>query len=293
MQQSRFIDPQVLAAVKQLPLVARMVAEGFLQGLHQSPRQGSGIEFSQYRAYQPGDDLRQLDWKLLARSGKYFIKESESDTQMKLWLLLDTSASMQHQVQDALSKLDYARYLLASISYIARHQGDALGLLALNEEGVRALPMRQGGQQWQHLLWELEQVAAGGKFAFPAAQLRLLAHPAMIVVVSDFYAHNDELWETVKSLKTRKNEILCFHLMASDELQGTFPSDALLQDYETGLQVRASASQKAAYLKKMEAFLEECRQKAQKAQAHYTLLDTSQPLDSALSSYLRQRLKAF
>jgi uncharacterized protein (DUF58 family) len=169
------LTPELLYALRNLPLAARQAAEGFLAGAHASRRHGAGMEFSQYRPYQPGDDLRRLDWRLAARSDRYYLRESEVDTSLVVNLVLDASASMNHRDDNGLTKLDYARLLLAALAYLAQKQGDAVGLTLLSPGGLQHFPARADTRQLPRLYHALATAEATGTFPDTATLAPLTA----------------------------------------------------------------------------------------------------------------------
>ena len=171
----RFIDPRTLARVKNLPLIAKTVADGFLHGLQQSHQRGVGIEFSQYRAYEPGDPLSRIDWKLFARSDRYFVREAERESEIAMWFVLDASASMNLASESrpgAWTKFEYARHLLATLSYIGQQQGDHVGMLALSGDQQHLLPPASGERHWHRLLKQLIAKKAAKVFRIPVRSSR-------------------------------------------------------------------------------------------------------------------------
>ena len=171
----RFIDPTTLARVKDLPLVAQSVAEGFLSGIQPSQQRGVGIEFSQYRAYEAGDEPKRIDWKLFARSDRYFVREAERESEIATWIVVDCSRSMAQQSDaGAWSKSDYARHLAATLAYLAQRQGDLPGLALVNTEHVEVVPPSAGKRQWHRILTALHGVPAEGRFPDEAALLSMV-----------------------------------------------------------------------------------------------------------------------
>lgn len=163
---SRLLDPKILMAIKDLSLAAKTVVDGFMTGVNKSRIKGPGLEFSQYRSYQPGDDLRWLDWKMYGRSDRYYIRESEVETSISVRFLIDASGSMKHE-DSGYTKIDYARYLAASLAYLASLQGDAIGLYVFQNKGLFSLAARQDFQHLSRLFYQLEHIQAGGKFTSP------------------------------------------------------------------------------------------------------------------------------
>ena len=286
------LSPELLYRLRNLSLAARQAAEGFLNGAHASRRHGAGMEFSQYRPYQPGDDLRRLDWRLAARSDRYFLRESEVDTSLTVHLLLDASASMNHRDDNGLRKLDYARLLLAALAYLATQQGDAVGLSILSPNGLQHLPPRADARQLPRLYHALETAEAQGHF--PAAEtlapLRARRQRALTVCVSDLYEDGNEINALLTRLRATSGDVLLLHLMAHNELEFSYQGPVTFKDLETGQTLQIDASQqRSAYLQEMQQWLRATAQAAHRQGFDYHLLDTSQPLDGAMREFLRRR----
>ena len=286
------LTPELLHALRNLPLAARQAAEGFLAGAHASRRHGAGMEFSQYRPYQPGDDLRRLDWRLAARSDKYFLRESEVDTSVTVNLVLDASASLGHPDDNGLTKLDYARLLLAALAYLAQTQGDAVGLTLLLPDGLRQLPPRADARQLPRLYHALETVAATGTFPSAATLGPLTARRqrALTVCVSDLYEEQGEISRLLSRLRASTGDVLLLHLMAGNELRFSYKGSVTFRDLETGQTLQLDADQqRAAYQQQLQTWLRDTAQAARQQGLDYHLLDTSQPLDGALREFLKRR----
>ena len=286
------LTPELLHGLRNLSLAARQAAEGFLNGAHASRRHGAGMEFSQYRPYQPGDDLRRLDWRLAARSDRYYLRESEIDTSLTVHLLLDASASMNHRDDNGLRKLDYARLLLGALAYIATQQGDAVGLSILSPAGLRHLAPRADARQLPRLYHALETAEAAGRFptAETLAPLMARRQRALTVCVSDLYEEGQEINALLTRLRATSGDVLLLHLMAHNELQFSHSGAVTFRDLETGqtLQIDAAA-QRATYQQQLEQWLRDTAQNARRQGFDYHLLDTSQPLDVAMREFLRRR----
>jgi uncharacterized protein (DUF58 family) len=191
----QLLKPDVIGSVSGLALIARVVVDGYLSGLNHSRRLGPGMEFSQYRGYEPGDDMRLLDWKMLARSGRYYIKQSELETNIAVKFILDSSRSMLHE-ENSLSKMDYVRVLVASLAYLAQNQGDAVGLFALNDRNLHAIYPRVQKQHFNRLLQELIDIKNEGKWpADPKATEKLhdRSHKELIFFITDMYENTQNL----------------------------------------------------------------------------------------------------
>ena len=296
---SRLIDPRTLAALQNLPLLAKTVVDGFMTGYHQSLRRGAGMEFSQYKNYQPGDDLRQLDWKMFARSDRYYIREAEVDTGIAVRFVVDTSASMGHRdgTSGGISKLEYARFLVAALAHLAHTQGDAVGLFVLTDrEGhLVNLTPRHDAVHRQRFWHQLERLQPAGRFPEPAASGKLFAgkqQKELTVFVSDWYEQEREISVLLGGLNARKNEVLCFHLMGRDEMDFAYQGNLTFEDLETGQTVQVDATQlRKEYQEKVRLFLQTTREEMRKNQLAYQLLTLDQPLDEALRRFLTSRLR--
>ena len=286
------LSPELLHGLRNLALAARQAAEGFMNGAHASRRHGAGMEFSQYRPYQPGDDLRRLDWRLAARSDRYYLRESEIDTSLTVHLLLDGSASMNHRDDNGLTKLDYARLLLGALAYLATQQGDAVGLTILSPAGLRHLAPRADSRQLPRLYHALETAEAAGRFpvAETLAPLTARRQRVLTVCVSDLYEESSEINALLTRLRATSGDVLLLHLMAHNELAFTYQGAVTFRDLETGHTLQIDAGpQRAVYQQQLQAWLHETAQLARRQGFDYHLLDTSQPLDAALREFLRRR----
>ncbi len=288
----RFADPKLLASLQGIPFVARTVVDSFMAGHNQSRQRGIGMEFSQYRSYEPGDDLRQLDWKMFARSDRYYIRQAEVDTSIRVRFVLDCSASMAHQ-EEGLSKFDYARYLVASLGYLAYRQGDAIGLDLL-EAGTlaRHLP---GGHSTLHLqrFWKLlEEVTPQGRVA--GESMKHLSSEGqsrqLVVLLTDMYEHAGELSNLVAQLGGLRHELLVFHLLGSKEVQFGWEANLTLQDLETGEQVQvAGGAQKLEYTQALQQWLDTLKQQLWEKEVYYQQWYIDKPLELAMPHFLDRR----
>jgi len=286
------LTPELLYALRNLPLAARQAAEGFLAGAHASRRQGAGMEFSQYRPYQPGDDLRRLDWRLAARSDKYFLRESEVDTSLTVNLVLDASASMNHRDDNGLTKLDYARLLLAALAYLAQKQGDAVGLTILSPSGLQHFPARADTRQLPRLYHALEVAEATGTFPDTATLAPLTARRqrALTVCVSDLYEEAGEINRLLARLRATSGDVLLLHLVAGNELNFSHKGPVTFRDLETGQTIQLNADeQRAAYQQQLRQWLRDTAQAARRQGLDYHQLSTADPLDGALREFLKRR----
>lgn len=294
----RFIDPKTLARVKDLPLIARTVADGFLHGLQQSHQRGVGIEFSQYRAYEPGDPLSRIDWKLFARSDRYFVREAERESEIAMWFVLDASASMQLASEasaESWSKFEYARHLLATLSYIGQKQGDHVGLLALAGEQQYLLPPGSGERHWHRLLKHLSKIKSGDKFPDPnviKSAIKRLQKPGIIFIISDFYQLSDELHRFITQVSAGTTEVLAMQLQCDDERQFPYKGAIRFEDLESKEQVLVSAnSARKTWLDALEYHQQELEGFLQQHRISLSTINIDQPMDQALFDFLISRQK--
>lgn len=289
----RFLDPSVLASISSLDLVAKTVVDGFVNGLHRSPDFGFSQEFAEYQAYNPGDDLRLVDWNVYARAEKLYLKRFRGETNSFLTILLDASNSMQfgsHRV----NKMDYARYLAASLFYLAIHgQRDAAGLITFDDEIRNYIrpSTRQG--QLHRLLAGLEQAEARARtdFAKPMRYfLEFLKRRGMVLIVSDFWESPESIVQNIEPLRYHGNEVVLFHVLDPEDVRPKLSGPSILVDLETNseLQVTPDYSKKE-YRAKVDAHLADLRERTQAAGMGYFLLMTDRPLDTALREYLSLR----
>jgi uncharacterized protein (DUF58 family) len=290
---SRFLDPAALAAISGLDLVAKTVVDGFVAGMHRSADFGFSQEFAEYRAYTPGDDLRHVDWNVFARSERMYLKRYRGETNSPLTILLDASNSMNY-ASHAVKKMDYARFLAASLSYLAIHkQRDAAGLLVFDRE-IRSYlrpSTRQG--QLHRLLAELELAEPRARTSFeePLRHLQaLLRRRGIVLIVSDLYEDPRTLVRIIEPLKFHGNEVVLFHLLDPNEIRPQLGASAVLVDLETRARVEVTAEYAATeYRQRIARHIEALRDGTQRAGMSYHLLATDKPLDGALREYLSIR----
>ena len=291
---SKLLDPKILMAIKELSLAAKTTIDGFMSGINKSTIKGPGMEFSQYRSYQPGDDLRSLDWKMFARSDRYYIRESEVDTSISIRFLIDASASMNHEDGD-FKKIDYARYLAASLAYLGNLQGDAIGLYVFKDGGIFSLAARQDYQHLARLFYQLEQIKPEGNFTSQVNYKELYGGSPkreLLIFITDLYERGNEISDLLDELNTLRHEVVVFQLMAKNELELDFKGYSTFEDLETGKTIQVDQGQaRKIYRQQMTEHLEKTRTKLLDKQIFYRMLQTDQPLDQALRDFLNQRNK--
>lgn len=299
----QFIDPKTIARIKDLPLVAKTIAEGFLHGLQPSMQRGVGIEFSQYRAYEEGDELNRIDWKLFARSDRYYVREAERESEIDVWFLLDTSRSMQQASESSgndepWNKMAYAKHLIASLSYLANKQGDSFGFMALNqtnskEQGPSFLGSNNGERHWQKLLIELIRVQQGLFFPKVEALMRRLEQlnkPSIIFVISDFNQAQTEIVDFLSKINSSLSEVVALQLICEDEVSFNYHGSVRFKDLETSEELLVSANNaKEAYLKNYRSYQSKLTEQLTEKNINLYPLNIDQPLDAGLFEYIRQR----
>ncbi|MBI1786724.1 MAG: DUF58 domain-containing protein [Acidobacteria bacterium] len=288
----RFLDPATLASISGLDLIAKTVVDGFVAGLHRSPDFGFSQEFAEYRAYTQGDDLRHVDWNVFARTDRCYLKRYRGETNTQLLILLDTSASMGFGSM-AVHKLDYARFLAASLSYLAHQQRDAAGLIIFDEDvKTYVAPSTRQGQLFR-LLHAIEKAEVGAHtdFSKPFAHFQtFLRRRGLVVVISDFYEKPEVIIKTVEPLRFRGNEVILFHLLDPQEIQPDFREPLLLLDMESKASLEVSPEYtRTEYRVKIDAHIEGLRDAAKRAGLDCFLINTGRPLDEPLREYLSVR----
>jgi uncharacterized protein (DUF58 family) len=288
------LDPKVLMTIKDLQLLAKTVVDGFMNGFNKSTVKGPGLEFSQYRSYQPGDDLRWLDWKMYARSDRYYIRESETETSISVRFLIDASASMNHN-DNGVKKIDYARFLAASLAYLANLQGDSVGLYTFSNGGLFSMASKPDPQHLQRLFYQLDKIEPGGKFTQPIHYKELFAgtgRKELLVFITDMYQENKEISNLLESLAALGHEIIVFHLMGKNELEFNFRGYGALEDLETGETIAINTDQaKKQYQETLDNHLAQIRMELLGKRIFYRMISIAQPLDEALRDFLAQRNK--
>lgn len=291
--QQRFLSPEVLARISSLELLARAVVEGFIAGLHRSPFTGFSTEFAEYRQYQPGDDLRYLDWRLLGRTDRFFIKKYRADTNTQCHILVDTSASMRYGT-GAVTKLQYAQFLAAAFAHLVNSQQDAVGLIAFDDRIHTHVPARNRSGHMRTIFGHLSQIQPGGE-----TQLAKILHETadrltrrgIIILISDMYSEPESVTHALQHLRFNGNDVIVFHVLDKNEIEFKFDYDTvLLEDSETAEQMPVIPEVFASgYRERMHKHIESLRELAAANRMDYKLITTDQPLDYALFTFLSRR----
>ncbi len=289
---SNFLDPAALMAIRNLELRARTVVEGFWHGLHRSPYHGFSVEFTEYRPYVPGDDPRYLDWKLVGRTDRYYIKKYEDETNLRCHLLVDQSRSMSYGSL-AYTKTDYARTLAATLAWFLAQQGDATGLLTFDEAVREILPARHRPGHLRHLMLALDK-PPGGTATDLAAPLRRIAElvrkRSLMVLVSDLLAPPEALELPLSLLTAARHEVVVFQVLDPAELSFNFATAARFQDMETGRDLFLEPTlARAEYQRRLAGHLTAVKATCEKLGIAHVQLSTAQPLETALFDFLKVR----
>lgn len=292
----RYLEPRVLAAVNGLDLVAKTVVDGFVAGLHRSPDFGFSQEFAEYRSYTPGDDLRQVDWNVYARSERIVLKRYRGETNSQLTVLLDASNSMAYG-SHAVNKMDYARFLAASLCYMASQQRDACGLIVFDDEVRNFIPPSTRQGQLHRLLHGVEKAEPRARTDFlrPFEHFQeFMKRRGIAAVISDFWARPEEIVKAVAPLRFRGNEVILFHVLDPQEVRPKLRGPAILIDMETNDSMEVSPDYaQGEYREKIDAHIQAMRDNAKRSGMDYFQVTTDRPLDEALREYLSIRQGRF
>jgi uncharacterized protein (DUF58 family) len=291
------LDPQSLSQLGGMEFIARRVVEGFLMGLHRSPHRGFSAEFAELRAYQPGDDLRYIDWRMFGRSDRYYVKQFEEETNLRAYLLVDCSASMDWSSDpDALpTKLWYARHLAASLGLILLRQGDSVGFAGFHEEVAVRVPPRGGRRQWYELAAKLSGLEGGGGTTAHSALRDIairLRRSGLVVLISDLLVDPEETRLALQFLRHHGHEVLVFHLLDPGERDLPATGEIRFVDPESHDELQVSVADiRRDYAEAVDEAIKEWQRSLKPQGIEHVLVRTDQPLSHALRAYLRKRAR--
>ncbi len=293
----QYLKPAVIQSIARLDLRAKFIVEGLLSGLHTSPFQGFSVEFSEHRRYEPGDDPKDIDWQVFARTDRIYIKRYQAETNITGYLLMDLSRSMGYTYRQDLTKFDYGICLAAAISYLMIHQQDPVGLMTFDDELKASLPARSRRSQLGDILSVLQRCKPTGTTNI-AGNLRrvgsMIRHRSLMMLISDLLADPDEIIDAIRMLRFRGHDVIVFHIL--DEAEVTFPftgSVDLLEPETDDHEIVDAAGIRSEYLQALHDMRERFRTTCLSVGADYVPLDTSMPFDKALVEYLSQRQARF
>ena len=286
----QFVDPKILARISNLNLLARGVVQGFISGLHRSTYLGRSVDFAEHRAYMPGDDIRQIDWRLFARTDRFYVKEFEADTNTSFTLLLDISRSMNFGSEEV-TKLDYARFLAASLAVFSQKQRDRIGLITFDEDVVDFVP--PSAKHLEIVLHTIDNVTASkaSNYERPLVKVAEAIHRrGIVVLISDLYDEPSNILDAVKGLRYKGNDLIVFHILDPAELSFPYDDAANYRDMETGEAVPIIPEYlREEYRKLVQEHTSRLAKILGDNQIDYALFDTSTPLDYALFHFLASR----
>lgn len=288
----QYLRPDVVSRLSRLDLVARLVVEGFITGLHRSPYHGFSVEFSEYRQYMPGDPLRHVDWKVWGRTDRFYVKQFEEETNLRAHILLDGSASMGYG-SGKIKKIQYATYLASALTYLMLWQRDAVGLVTFDEKVKTYLPPRSMMSYLHILLKEMHDLEPQGRthvsntFHDLAERIK---RRGLIIILSDLFDDPRSVMTALKHFRHRKHEVIVFHILDPLEISFAFGGDAVFIDMESGDRIQTQPWHiRSEYRERIQAFLEAYKRECRQHRIDYVALDTSQSFDKALFNYLVMR----
>ncbi|MCH7825097.1 MAG: DUF58 domain-containing protein [Acidobacteria bacterium] len=288
----RFLDPEVLARIDGLDLLARTVVEGFINGLHRSPYLGFSMDFAEHREYMPGDDIRRIDWKVFARSDRFYVKEFEAESNANFISVIDVSRSMNFG-SNGVTKFDYARYLAACLTYFASKQRDRVGFASFDNDIVDYVP--PSAKHLDTILHIIDTLEPGGRSEYLKPLLKLTEaakRRGIVVLISDFYEEPRAVIDAVNNLRYRGHDVIVYQVLDRAEIEFDFDEPATYEDLETGESVPVvPARMREQYKQMMAEHLEEISSLMIKSQIDYGLVRTDEPLDESLFRYLLMREK--
>ncbi len=292
MEKTAFLQPEVVARLKGIDLKARLVVEGFLAGLHRSPYKGFSVEFTEHRQYMPGDELKRIDWKVYARTDRFFIREFEEETNLRAYLVLDASGSMSYAT-GKVTKLTYATLLAASLSYLLLHQKDSAGLVTFSDRIEQYVPPRSSPAHLNVLLKTLAALKPGGDTNV-AGTLHQLAERirrrGLVIVISDLWDESGSVLSALRHFRFRKHEVLVFHVIDPNERRFGFSNPVVLKDLETGQEMTVDPrTVREEYQQSFDAYFGAFERGCREALIDYHRITTDTPFDRALFSYLERR----
>ncbi|GAB4326269.1 MAG: DUF58 domain-containing protein [Candidatus Zixiibacteriota bacterium] len=292
----QFLNPEVISKLKSMEMKARLVVEGFITGLHKSPYHGFSVEFAEHRQYMPGDPIRDIDWKVYAKSDRFYVKQFEEETNLKSYVLLDTSASMSYS-SGKVSKFMYAANLAAALAFLMLKQRDAVGLVTFDERIRHFVPPKSASIHLHALLSTLSGVEPQSKTETGIALHEMadrIKRRGLIVVLSDLWDDPSRILTGLKHFRHRKHEVIVFHILDPTEREFNFPEEALFRDMETGEEISTLPWQiRSEYQRALGQHVDRYRRECRQAFVDYVPIDTSMPYDTALFTYLGKRARLY
>ncbi|HVO73755.1 MAG TPA: DUF58 domain-containing protein [Ignavibacteriaceae bacterium] len=289
----KYLNPAVISKINSMELRARLVVEGFMVGLHKSPYHGFSVEFTEHRPYLQGDSLKDVDWKVYGKTERFFIKQYEEETNLRSYILLDTSRSMSFASSGNISKLEYASILVAALSYLMIKQQDAVGLALYSDKINSYIPPKATKTYLLQILKQITSLHASST-TNTASSLNLIAEKikrrGLVIIVSDLFDDINSILKSLKNFSYLKNEVIVFQILDPLERSFSFGADAVFKDLETEEEITTQPYQiQKAYRESMGEFLRKIKSECLNSNIEYNLIETSMPFDKALFSYIQKR----
>lgn len=288
-------DPVTLSKIASMELRARLIVDGVLSGIHKSPYKGSSIEFLEHKEYSPGNEIKHIDWKVLAKTDKYYVRQFEEETNLKCFVFLDTSGSMGYK-STGVSKFEYAATLAASLSYLLLKQSDLVGLVSFSDRVLQYIPPRSRLAHFHAILNALTESKTMGKSnagVILSEFIEKIGRRSLIIIISDFFDDTKKIIHQLKYFQFKKNEIILFQILDPYELTFPFETITFFESMEDDRRILADPkSIKSRYLSEINHFLEKFKQSCFENQIDYWLINSSIPLDQALIKFLERRESA-
>ncbi|HYG75313.1 MAG TPA: DUF58 domain-containing protein [Planctomycetota bacterium] len=290
---SKYLDPKTLTKISNLDLKARLIVEGYISGQHKSPYHGFSVEFAEHREYSPGDDLKHLDWRVFAKSDRFYIKQYEEETNLRSYILLDTSESMKYASPGNISKLEYASYIAASLTYMLIRQQDSVGMVLFDNKVKKFVPASASPAHLRLLLHELGQIVpeqrtdTGSIFHDLAERIK---RKGLIIILSDLFDDPEKLLFGLQHFRHKRHECIVFQIL--DDYESSFPFDnmTMFEGYEGWEELLCDPrSLRKGYLDEYQAFTEKMKRGCRNNKIDFVQINTKQPLDVVLSAYLATR----
>ncbi|HUV31726.1 MAG TPA: DUF58 domain-containing protein [Acidobacteriota bacterium] len=293
----QYLQPETVSKLKGMELRARMVVEGFIAGLHKSPYHGFSVEFADYRQYMPGDNIRDIDWKVYAKTDRHYIKQYEEETNLKAYLLLDCSASMAYRSGDRMAKLDYAGLVCGALSYMMLRQRDAVGLVTFDERIRRYIPPRSKSGHLHVLLSEVANQRPTDRTNVAAALHEMaerIKRRGLVIVLSDLLDDAGEIISGLRHFRYNRHEVIVFHILDPRERDFRFGGEAVFRDMETGEELSTSPYQiRKHYARRVREFTDEIAGACRQSNIDFHPIDTGTPFDKALYAFLAKRERLY
>lgn len=290
----KYLLPELIHKIKRLDLKAKLVVEGFLTGLHKSPYKGQAIEFADYRPYLPGDELKRIDWKIFAKTDRFWVREYEEETNLRAYLLLDNSCSMAYKSKE-ISKFEYASFLAACFAYLLFKQHDSVGIAIFNKNNYHYLPPQFSKFHLSKVLETIEKTKPEGETDILKSLTEIgkkIKKRGLIILFSDLFDNKDNVLKALKNLRHKKNEVLVFHILDPNEMNLDYPEPIIFRDLETKREITLDPRGiRKEYQESLRNLFLYYKKECVSHYIDYNLIFTNMPFDYAFFNYLEKRAK--